>query len=70
VGVRRFTALVLSENRAALDMAARLGPVRMREHAAGAVELEVDLPSRGLGPVLKEALRSAARGELALWGRR
>jgi RimJ/RimL family protein N-acetyltransferase len=69
-GVRRFSALVLSENRAALDMAARLGPVRIREQEAGATELEVELPPRGLAPALMEALRAAARGELRLWGRR
>jgi hypothetical protein len=47
-----------------LELLGGLGEVRVRDRAAGAVELEVALPDEGLGAALREALRAAARGVL------
>ena len=60
-GIRRFSGFVLEENRPMLEL---LGEVQVRDRAAGAVELEVELPDEGLGAALREALRAAARGVL------
>lgn len=68
-GIRRFSALTLSDNHAVIDMLERLGPVRVHGYEAGAVQLEVELPDLGLTPALKETLRAAGRGELHVRGR-
>jgi RimJ/RimL family protein N-acetyltransferase len=65
-GVRRFTAEVLADNKPMLDLIDELGEVTMRQLDHGAVELEVQLPSEGIGAALKESLRAAARELLAL----
>ncbi len=65
-GVRRFSALILDENRPMLDLIGDLGDVRVQEQDLGTVELEVDLPAAGSPPALREALRRAARGMLRL----
>ena len=63
-GVRRFSALVLGENRAALGLFADLGELRRRT-GAGDVELLIDLPpERGMGAQLARALRAAGGGSL------
>jgi RimJ/RimL family protein N-acetyltransferase len=61
-GITRFTGTILEENRPMLDLVEELGDVRVRDRAAGAVEIEVDLPEEGIGTGLHETLRGAARG--------
>lgn len=65
-GVGRFSGTILEENRPMLDLADTLGEVRVMERAAGAVEIEVDLPEEGIGTALRETLRAAARGLLRM----
>jgi hypothetical protein len=63
--VRRFSAVVLGENREALGLFSSFGDVR-REYAAGVVELVIELPpKRGIGARLARALREAAAGNLS-----
>ena len=69
-GVRRFSAIVLSDNRQMLDMIAELGSLEVKDHQAGTVELEVELPATGPVPALMRTLRAAARGELRVRPRR
>jgi RimJ/RimL family protein N-acetyltransferase len=65
-GIHRFSGFVLEENRPMLELLGGLGEVQVRDRAAGAVELEVELPDEGLGAALREALRAAARGLLEM----
>jgi GNAT superfamily N-acetyltransferase len=65
-GIKRFSGTVLEENRPMLELLDDLGDVQVRDRAAGAVELEVELPEEGLGAALREALRAAARGLLEM----
>ena len=63
-GVRRFSAVVLGQNREALRLFNSFGDVR-REYDAGMVELVIELPpKRGIGARLARALREAAAGNL------
>ena len=63
-GVRRFSAVVLGQNREALRLFNSFGEVR-REYDAGMVELVIELPpKRGIGARLARALREAAAGNL------
>lgn len=43
-GVRRFSALARTENRRAIELFERVGPVLTRERGAGTVEFQVALP--------------------------
>jgi RimJ/RimL family protein N-acetyltransferase len=61
-GIRRFSGSILEENRPMLELAGELGDVQVRGRAAGAVEIEVELPDEGIGAALLEALRAAGRG--------
>jgi GNAT superfamily N-acetyltransferase len=66
-GVERFVALVLSENRDALELFAHLAPdVQRHRSASGNVELIFDLPEPGRvsESLLGRALHAAARGAL------
>ena len=65
-GVRRFTALVLAENRNMLGMLGEIGAARVVDREQGTVELAVDLPPEGVAPELVEWLRAAARGLVEL----
>ncbi len=63
-GVHRFSALVLSENRASLGLLGSVGEIR-RTSEAGDVELVIELPpQRGMGARLARVLRAAAAGSL------
>lgn len=63
-GVRRFSALVQSENRASLGLLESLGTTH-RRFDAGLVELLIELPPKqGIGSRLRLALRTAASGHL------
>jgi nucleotide-binding universal stress UspA family protein/L-amino acid N-acyltransferase YncA len=63
-GVRRFSALVQSDNPASLGLLAGVGATQRRVDA-GVVELLIELPpKRGMGAQLTRALRAAAAGAL------
>ena len=63
-GIRRFSALVLGENRPALGLFGDLGEAS-RLSSASEVELLIDLPAeRGMGAQLGRALRAAGAGSL------
>jgi GNAT superfamily N-acetyltransferase len=63
-GVRVFTATTLSDNRDALNLMRSLGEPRQVAPISTTLELEIELPRRGLGKRLREALREAAAGAL------
>ena len=63
-GVRRFSAEILAENRAMLELIEEVGPVTTKQRDHGSVEVEVELPPEGIGAELRETLRAAARGVL------
>jgi RimJ/RimL family protein N-acetyltransferase len=65
-GIRRFSGSILEENRPMLQLADELGDVSVRDRAAGAVEIEVELPEEGIGAALRETLRAAGRGVLRM----
>lgn len=73
-GVERFVALLLATNRAMLDTLASLGPARVVSRDVGTVEVEVELPPRGIGQHMAGVLRVAAGGTVELatppWGLR
>jgi nucleotide-binding universal stress UspA family protein/RimJ/RimL family protein N-acetyltransferase len=63
-GVRRFSALVQSENSASLGLLEGVGDTQRRSDT-GVVELVIELPpKRGIGVRLARALRAAAAGTL------
>jgi hypothetical protein len=64
-GITTLTALMLATNQEMMDLLEALGPVRIVDHEAGTVEIEMPNPKIGLSPVLKQLLRVAARNHLA-----
>jgi GNAT superfamily N-acetyltransferase len=64
-GITRFSAIVLAENRDAISLAKSLGEVT-REDEGGVLHFDVVLPETGAGATLRELLRAAAGGLLAL----
>ena len=63
-GVRRFSALVQSDNQASLELLGGVGDTQRRFDPDG-VELLIELPpKRGMGAQLSRALRAAAAGSL------
>lgn len=66
-GVRRFSATVLEANHDVVSLLRELGPIEVRHVGSGVADLRVELP-RGepCPPVVREALRAAARGDLKL----
>jgi GNAT superfamily N-acetyltransferase len=65
-GVRRFSAVILADNRPMLELLDDLGEVRYAQGEFGAVEVEIDLPERGVAAALRRTIGAAARGELSL----
>lgn len=65
-GVRRFSAVILADNRPMLELLDDLGEVRYAQGEFGAVEVEIDLPERGVAAALRRTISAAARGELSL----
>ena len=64
-GVRRFSALVQSENQASLALLDGVGATQRRSDTLGVAELVIELPpKRGMGARLTRALRAAAAGTL------
>jgi RimJ/RimL family protein N-acetyltransferase len=68
-GIHRFTATVLGTNERVLALLRRTGALQSSETEDGETDLEIELAEGRRGPVLKETLRAAARGELLLRGR-
>jgi GNAT superfamily N-acetyltransferase len=72
-GVECFTALLLASNQQVRDMFQSLGPTRTVSHEAGLIEIEVDVPSEGIGE-MAGILRTVAGGAVELatppWGLR
>jgi GNAT superfamily N-acetyltransferase len=66
-GITSFTALVLADNKPALNLLDELGRVRIVRREFGTVELTVDLPERGLGHVAR-LLRAVAQGDIKALG--
>jgi RimJ/RimL family protein N-acetyltransferase len=64
-GVRRFTASVLAENQAALEMMHKLGEARVVGAEGAVIELVMQLPAEGVPEALTAAVRAAARGDIA-----
>jgi len=63
-GIRRFTALVLADNRSAMGLLSTLGDTEVRP-GGSELRLAIELPAhRGIGAQLAEALRAAASGAL------
>lgn len=70
-GVQRFSATVLALNHDIVALLRKVGPVEQLRSDSGVTDLHVELPDGGpRSPVLEEALRAAARGDLALSHRR
>jgi RimJ/RimL family protein N-acetyltransferase len=66
-GVRKFTALVSTDNRAMQNLLRRIeSPARIDHVGSGIAEYEIELAPKGLGRQLEEALRAAAAGHLQL----
>jgi RimJ/RimL family protein N-acetyltransferase len=65
-GIKRFSGSILEENRPMRELMAELGDVRVTGRAAGAIDVEVDLPAEGIGAALRETLRAAACGLLRM----
>jgi len=59
-GIVRFTALLLAENRDMLELLEALGSVRVIDRELGTVEIEAELPAKGAGAELRQALRASA----------
>ncbi len=73
-GVTKFTAMLLAGNDQMHDVLATLGPATVRSRSAGTVEVEVDIPERGIGDHMAGVLRVVAGGTVELatppWGLR
>jgi len=66
-GIRRFSALILAENRDVRGLFERVGDVTLHSAGEGQVELDITLPEHeGVGPGLARALKAAARREISL----
>ena len=65
-GIRRFSASVLAENSAVIEMVFKLGDAQVTSRHDGLVELLLDLPRQGITETLRHTVRAAARGELRL----
>jgi GNAT superfamily N-acetyltransferase len=60
-GIRRFSAEILAENRPMLELIDDRGQVRVTDRDRGSLAVEVQLPPEGIGAVLRDTLRAAAR---------
>ena len=69
-GVERFEAILLADNERVRHLLDSLGPSRVTGRDGSAIEVEVDLPARGLGEHMRGILRTVAAGgaELAARG--
>jgi GNAT superfamily N-acetyltransferase len=67
-GIQRFSASVLAENSAVIELIFKLGDAHVTGRHDAVVELLMDLPPDGLSETLRQTVRAAARGELRLSG--
>jgi GNAT superfamily N-acetyltransferase len=61
-GVKVFTATILAENRGVLDLMRSIGDTHRVGPTSTTMELEIELPRRGIGARLRGFLRDAAAG--------
>jgi len=59
-GISRFTAILLADNTEMIGLFGGLGNVRTLGRESGTVEIEIELPARGVGAQLHELLRGSA----------
>jgi RimJ/RimL family protein N-acetyltransferase len=73
-GIERFTARLLAANETMFEVLGSLGPTRVTARDSGAVEVEIELPERGIGEQMAGVLRVTAAGPVELatppWGLR
>jgi GNAT superfamily N-acetyltransferase len=71
-GINHFSATLLASNRQMLELLSSLGPAREISQGGGTVEIEVELPDRGIGRHMAGVLRVVAGGTVELatppWG--
>ena len=60
-GIATFTAVLLATNREMYELFENIARVRVVDRQTGTVEVEVDLPSMGIGPHLRGLLRAYRR---------
>jgi GNAT superfamily N-acetyltransferase len=65
-GILRFSAAVLAENSAVIEMVFKLGNAQVTSRHDGVVELLLDVAQQGLTETLRHTVRAAARGDLRL----
>ena len=66
-GIRRFSAVVHSQNRPMVELLEHVGAVVSRSRDGSTIEFEIELPAKeGMGKALETALRAAATGHLTL----
>lgn len=66
VGIERFEASLLTENRPMMRVLEALGPVREISRDGPTLLVEVDLPERGIGEHMTGILRAVASGDFEL----
>lgn len=66
VGVERFEATLLAENRPMMRILEALGPVREVSRDGPTLLVEVDLPEQGIGEHMTGILRAVATGDFEL----
>lgn len=64
LGIARFEATLLLENKAMMGLLRSLGPVRTVGREGAAAVVTVDLPGAGIGEQMAGVLRAAATGEV------
>ena len=64
-GITSFTALMLATNKTMMDLLKQLGPVRIVDREASAVEVEVPNPAVTVSPALRKLVRVAAEHDVA-----
>jgi RimJ/RimL family protein N-acetyltransferase len=64
LGIERFEATLLVENRAMMSLLEAMGPVRTISTEGPTIVVEVALPERGIGEHMAGVLRAAATGNL------
>jgi RimJ/RimL family protein N-acetyltransferase len=64
LGVARFEATLLMENKAMLGLLQSLGPVRTVGREGATVVVTLELPEEGIGEAMADVLRVAASGDV------
>jgi len=65
-GIERFSATLLANNSRALGVLDSLGPSQVVSRDGPTIEIEVQLPERGIGDHMRGVLRATACGEAEL----